>query len=304
MIKSIKITNYLGESLTLEMGSPEKSGLFIKKIEGLGPPKADINAKELATSDGGVYNSARATTRNIVITLGFLFNPTIEDMRQLTYKYFPIKQKLRFRIETDNRIAETYGYVESNEPEIFSKDEDTQISIICPDPYFYSAGKDGTQVTVFSGVEAQFEFPFSNESLTENLIEIGTLQYSTEQNIYYAGDSEVGVLITIHAIGSAGTITIYNTGTREMMKIDANKIKTLTGDGIINGDDIIVSTSKGDKYINLVRDGITKNILNALDKTSDWFQLAKGDNIFAYTATSGATNLQFKIENKLMYEGV
>lgn len=304
MIKSIKITNYLGESLTLEMGSPDKSGLFIKKIEGLGPPKADINAKELATSDGGVYNSARATTRNIVLTLGFLFNPTIEDMRQLTYKYFPIKQKLRFRIETDNRIAETYGYVESNEPEIFSKDEDTQISIICPDPYFYSAGKDGTQVTVFSGVEAQFEFPFSNESLTENLIEIGTLQYSTEQNIYYAGDSEVGVLITIHAIGSAGTITIYNTGTREMMKIDADKIETLTGDGIINGDDIIISTSKGDKYINLVRDGVTKNILNALDKTSDWFQLAKGDNIFAYTATSGATNLQFKIENKLIYEGV
>lgn len=304
MIKSIKITNYLGESLTLEMGSPDKSGLFIKKIEGLGPPKADINAKELATSDGGVYNSARATTRNIVLTLGFLFNPTIEDMRQLTYKYFPIKQKLRFRIETDNRIAETYGYVESNEPEIFSKDEDTQISIICPDPYFYSAGKDGTQVTVFSGVEAQFEFPFSNESLTENLIEIGTLQYSTEQNIYYAGDSEVGVLITIHAIGSAGTITIYNTGTREMMKIDADKIGTLTGDGIINGDDIIISTSKGDKYINLVRDGVTKNILNALDKTSDWFQLAKGDNIFAYTATSGATNLQFKIENKLIYEGV
>lgn len=304
MIKSIKITNYLGESLTLEMGSPDKSGLFIKKIEGLGPPKADINAKELATSDGGVYNSARATTRNIVLTLGFLFNPTIEDMRQLTYKYFPIKQKLRFRIETDNRIAETYGYVESNEPEIFSKDEDTQISIICPDPYFYSAGKDGTQVTVFSGVEAQFEFPFSNESLTENLIEIGTLQYSTEQNIYYAGDSEVGVLITIHAIGSAGTITIYNTGTREMMKIDADKIETLTGDGIINGDDIIISTSKGDKYINLVRNGVTKNILNALDKTSDWFQLAKGDNIFAYTATSGATNLQFKIENKLIYEGV
>lgn len=304
MIKSIKITNYLGESLTLEMGSPDNSGLFIKKIEGLGPPKADINAKELATSDGSVYNSARATTRNIVLTLGFLFNPTIEDMRQLTYKYFPIKQKLRFRIETDNRIAETYGYVESNEPEIFSKDEDTQISIICPDPYFYSAGKDGTQVTVFSGVEAQFEFPFSNESLTENLIEIGTLQYSTEQNIYYAGDSEVGVLITIHAIGSAGTITIYNTGTREMMKIDADKIKTLTGDGIINGDDIIISTSKGDKYINLVRNGVTKNILNALDKTSDWFQLAKGDNIFAYTAASGATNLQFKIENKLIYEGV
>lgn len=304
MIKLIKITNYLGESLTLEMGSPEKSGLFIKQIEGLGPPKADINAKELATSDGGVYNSARANTRNIVLTLGFLFNPSVEDMRQLTYKYFPIKKKLKFHIETSNRIAEIYGYVESNEPDIFSKNEDTQISIICPDPYFYSAGKDGTNVTVFSGVEPTFEFPFSNESLTENLIEIGTIQYSTEQNIFYSGDSEVGVLITIHAIGDAGSITIYNTGTRETMKIDADKIETLTGKGIVNGDDIIISTTKGDKYITLLRDGKYTNILNALDKSSSWFQLAKGDNIFAYSAETGSTNLQFKIENKLIYEGV
>ena len=32
--------------------------------------------------------------------------------------------------------------------------------------------------------------------------------------------------------------------------------------------------------------------------------LAKGDNIFAFTADSGVTNLQFRIENKVIYEGV
>lgn len=304
MIKSITITNYLGEDLTLELGAPDKSGMYIKKIDGLGPPSANINAKELATSDGGVFNSARANTRNIVLELGFMFNPSVEDMRQLTYKYFPIKQKLRFRIDTDNRIAEIYGYVESNEPNIFSNVETTQISIICPDPYFYSAGRDGTNATVFSGVEPAFEFPFSNESLTAKLIEIGTIEYSTEKNIYYNGDSEVGVVITIHAIGNAGDITIYNTGTRETMKISAEKIKTITGNGIKNGDDIIISTVKGDKYITLLRDGEYTNILNALDKDSDWFQLAKGDNIFAYSATSGSVNLRFKVENRIIYEGV
>ena len=304
MIKSITITNYLGEDLTLELGAPDKSGMYIKKIDGLGPPSANINAKELATSDGGVFNSARANARNIVLELGFMFNPSVEDMRQLTYKYFPIKQKLRFRIDTDNRIAEIYGYVESNEPNIFSNVETTQISIICPDPYFYSAGRDGTNATVFSGVEPAFEFPFSNESLTAKLIEMGTIEYSTEKNIYYNGDSEVGVVITIHAIGNAGDITIYNTGTRETMKISAEKIKTITGNGIKNGDDIIISTVKGDKYITLLRDGEYTNILNALDKDSDWFQLAKGDNIFAYSATSGSVNLRFKVENRIIYEGV
>ena len=304
MIKSITITNYLGQSITLDMRSPDKSGLYIKKIEGLGPPNATINAKEIATFDGGLYNSARASTRNIVLTLGFLPNPSIEDMRQLTYKYFPIKKKLRFLIETDNRIAETYGYVESNEPDIFSQNETTEISIICPDPYFYSAEDNGSNITVFSGVEANFEFPLTNNSLTSDLIEMGVMRNVKEKLIVYTGDSEVGVIITIHALGKAGSITIYNTGTNEAMRIDNDKIASITGSGIVKSDDIIISSIKGDKYIRLLRDGVYTNILNALDKGSKWFQLSKGDNIFAYTAESGEENLQFKIAHQVVYEGV
>lgn len=304
MIKSVTITNYLNEKIVLELGRPDKSGLLIKSIEGLGPANATINAKEIATSDGALFNSARVSSRNIVITLGFLFNPTVEDMRQLTYKYFPIKKRLTILIETDNRIAETYGYVETNEPDIFQKEETTQISIICPDSYFYSAGPDGNNVTVFSGIEAAFEFPFSNESLTENLIEMGYIRYSQEQTVRYNGDAEIGVIITIHALGEVKNITIYNTGTRGTMRIDTDKIEQITGSGIKNGDDIIISTVKKDKYIYLLRDGVYTNILNALDKNSEWFQLVKGDNIFAYTAEEGATNLQFKIENRTLYEGV
>ena len=88
------------------------------------------------------------------------------------------------------------------------------------------------------------------------------------------------------------------------MKIYNSKIAALTGSGIIAGDDIIISTVRGNKYISLLREGIYTNILNALDKESDWFQLTKGDNIFAYTADEGAENLQFKIENRIIYEGV
>lgn len=304
MIKSVTITNYLNEKIVLELGRPDKSGLLIKNIEGLGPATATINAKEIATSDGALFNSARVSSRNIVITLGFLSNPTVEDMRQLTYKYFPIKKRLTIKIETDNRIAETYGYVENNEPDIFQKEETAQISIICPDSYFYSAGPDGNNVTVFSGIEPVFEFPFSNESLTEDLLVMGYIHYSQEQTILYNGDAEIGVIITIHALDVAKNITIYNTETRGIMKIDTDKIEQITGSGIKNGDDIIISTVKKDKYIYLLRDGVYINILNALDKDSEWFQLTKGDNIFAYSAEEGTTNLQFKIENKTLYEGV
>lgn len=305
MIKSVTITNYLNESvkITLADGDPEH-GMIIKSITGLGPPKADVSMTDLATMDGSVFNSARAEKRNIVIGMFFSFAPTIEDSRQRTYKYFPIKKPLTFLIETDNRIVETIGFVESNEPDIFSDKESNQISLVCDDPYFYSAGENGNNTTVFFGVEPLFEFIFSNESLDESLIEFGSIENETEKTIYYDGDSEIGVTITIHATGEVGDITIYNTGTREVMKINASKIEALTGSGIVSGDDIIITTTRGNKKIMLLRSGRYTNILNALDKESDWFQLAKGDNVFAYTAEYGSTNLQFRIENQTIYEGV
>lgn len=305
MIKSISITNYLGETIDIKLSDlfPD-NGLMVKSITGLGPAKANINTTALATNDGTIYNSARLDQRNIVLNLLFGNSPTIEDARQRTYKFFPIKKNVEFLIETDNRVAKTEGYVESNEPDIFSQEESNTISIVCPFPYFYSAGENGLTTTVFYGIEPLFEFEFSNESLTDSLIEFGSIENQTEKTVYYDGDAEVGVTITIHAIGEARMITIYNTGTREVMKIDTTKIKQLTGSGLIAGDDIIIETTRGQKSIQLLRSGIYTNILNCLERGSDWFQLAKGDNIFAYVAEYGSENLQFKIENRSLYEGV
>ena len=171
MIKSITVTNYLGDTLKMELSRPQLSGFIITAITGLGPGKSNINTTEISTNDGSLYNSSRVPNRNIVISLRYLGNDSIEDVRQMSYKYFPIKKKLRLLIETDNRLAEIDGYVESNEPEIFSKEEGADISIICPYPFFYSADGDGMQTTVFSGVEPLFEFPFSNESLSDPLLE-------------------------------------------------------------------------------------------------------------------------------------
>ena len=307
MIKSITVTNYLGDSIKLELGRPEQSGFLIKSVSGLGPSKANINTTEVSTNDGSLFNSARLNQRNIVFEFIFVESinrESIEDIRQKSYKYFPIKKNVDLLIETDNRIVKTTGYVESNEPNIFSSQEGSQISIICPDPHLYSAGPDANNTTVFYSIEPVFEFPFSNESLTDSLIVFGNIQLKTENVITYKGDTEIGIIIQIHAIGEAENIIIYNTGTRESMRIDTTKLENLTGSGIVAGDDIIINTSKGDKSIKLIRSGESINILNCLDKGTDWFTLAKGDNIFAFLAESGITNLQFQIKNKIIYEGV
>ena len=378
MIKKVIITNYLGESIEFELTNPYKTGIYVSSITGLGPGKASINTTDIATDDGSIFNSARSEQRNIVMELGFMQVPgitdTIEDARQLTYKFFPKKKPLRFYILTDNRELEIYGYTESNEPDIFSKDEKTQISIICPDPLFYSAGEGGTHETVFNGVDFLFEFAFDNNSVGvpvtiipgiaqekqllvlelpdpedeeeratidptctyfvpvdgtdyyfdayvflpiknewkllgrhmyyQPVIEMGSIEILKERTIFYDGDTETGIVIKIHAIGNAEHITIYNTGTREKMILDTDKLTTLMGAGITAGDEITISTIKGNKFITLLRNGREYNILNIMDKNADWFQLAKGDNIFTYTATYGASNLQFKILNQIAFEGV
>ena len=305
MIKSITVKNYLNKEITLELTRPELSGLIVTSVEGLGPAKANINVTDISTSDGGIFNSSRLNKRNIIMNLVFLQSPTesIEDIRQKTYTYFPIKRKVHLTIVTDNHTSETDGYVESNEPDIFSQNEGCNISIICPDPFFYSKNDNATS---FSGVEPSFSFPFTNDSLTEPLLEMGVLQNKTEQLIVYNGNSEIGMSIHIHALGEATNITILNVLTGDKMILNTDRLKAIlkTETAIIAGDTIIINTVRSDKSITLLRDGITTNILNCLDRGSKWFTLTKGDNIFSYDAETGATNLQFYIVNKVAYDGV
>lgn len=304
MIKSFTVTNHLGESITLELTRPEKSGFIVlPNTTGLGPTTASINTTKAAMTDGTTYNSSVMNERNIVLALQFYQtgNESIEDIRHKSYRYFPVNTKVKIRVETDNRTTETEGIIESNEPTIFSANEGCSISIICPDPFWHSAK---TNETVFSGVLPVFEFPFENPSLTEPLLEMGVLKNMTENTVYYAGDANVGMIIIMHALSEVKNLVIYNSTTRERMKIDTDKIAEKTGSGIIAGDTITIETTRNNKSITLLRDGVETNIFNCLNKDSDWFTLVRGDNIFGYTAETGASNLQFLILNKILYKGV
>lgn len=176
MIKSITVKNDANETLTIELGAPETSGLWVKSIKGLGPGKADINVTDLASSDGSIFNSSRSEKRNITMTLGIVSYITekngkketvsVETTRQNLYRWFAKKKHVYFIVHTDNIDLITDGYVESNEPDIFNKQETTSISIICPDPNMYLATEDNKYVRdgdTFSGTDDIFEFPDNYE---------------------------------------------------------------------------------------------------------------------------------------------
>lgn len=302
MIKSVTVTNPRGDSLKMELTRPDLSGFVISSITGLGPGSATINTTETSTTDGGFFNSSHISSRNIVISLIYWSQDSIESVRQRSYKYFPLKGKIKLLIETDNRAAEIEGYVESNEPNIFSEEEGSDISIICPDPFFYSAYEN--HKTTFSSIEPTFEFPFSNESLSEPLIEMSQIRDTNDRVISYEGDAEIGITMRIRAHGPASNITIYKIDTRETMIINTDTIESIMGSPIADGDEIVISTVKGNKSATFVRDAKSTNILNSIDRSSSWFQLIQGNNIFAYAAETGSENLEFEIQNRVLYGGV
>lgn len=185
MIKSIRVINSFGDDpLDLVLTSSHiDEGIYVKSITGIGPETSNINTTPYATEDGGVFNSARSEDRNIVLTLGFYesekLQNTIEDSRQKTYKYFPKKKQITLIFYTDNRTSFINGYVESNTPDIFSDAETTQISVICPDPNFYSVRQTTSR---FGGVTGYFEFPFSHDVVGQEVEQIGGIA-PTKQEI-------------------------------------------------------------------------------------------------------------------------
>lgn len=301
MIKSITVTNPKGESLKMVLDNPSTSGLYISNVEGLGPSQANIVANELATIDGAIFSSARQSTRNIVFSIGMWAEEDIELMRQKTYRYFPIKKKVTIRIETDKKIVECTGYVESNTPDIFSEQETTQISIICPDPYFYDLSD---EIISFSGALPNFEFPFENASLDDDLLEFGTISLDTRRTIVYNGDEDTGININIQVLDEVKNIRINNTETYEKFIIYTDKISQITGKKLSQGDEIYISTTKGNKYIRLLREGKWHNIISAVDKDSDWFQLSVGPNTFNFMADEGKENITLLFVYRNAYGGI
>lgn len=299
MIQQVNVTNPQGDTLELVLADPYRNGILVKDISGLAPCQSTINYQSLATSDGGLFASARTEPRQITFTLGMVGdNP--EGSRNITYEYFPVKQEVTMLFISEQRMRTITGYVESHEADIFSDQEETVISILCLDPWFYVYGP---TAVVFSGVTPLFEFPFSNESLTEDLIEFGEIIRDNRAFLDYNGDVETGVIVQINCLGSADDIYIFNDDTGEQMYIDTSRITMIVGSALKKNDIIEINTSTGEKRIRLLRNGNWYNIISALARESNWLVLRNGTNIFGLEARVGGNNLVASFTYRTKYGG-
>lgn len=324
MIQSFTVTNPNGKSMVCDLANPWKEGLAVASIDGLGPGQATINTADISSMDGGLFNSSRKGTRNIVLNLIFVDHDTlsIEDIRRKCYIYFPLKKQVNLKITTGNGInSKEYlidGYVESNEPVIFSSQEGATISLICPKPYFYRQVDQEQRFTVSASPEFVFAFHKAPDDATEaaTLLRMGDIVNYVLANVYYEGDADTGIAVEIVFHSDLGTsssertIAISNSLTNTKTTISLDKVESImeyfdeTFDGIKEGDKLRLSTVKGEKYLTFTRDNTDYNMLSAVSSSGEWVYISKGTNILRIDAVPAETEISASSINKIYYYGV
>ena len=176
-------------------GRLENDPIQISNIDGLDPVKGTINTSPYGSVDGASYTGSSVLGRNIVITLKP--NPdwktwTYEKLRRLIYSYFMPKLVTRLVFYSDDiNAVEIYGVVEDVSINMFSKEPEFLISIICPDPYFTAVeptvltGQNGSVNTFDYGgnVEAGMIVKVT-ESVASAVSTIG-IQLGNPKNTYF-----------------------------------------------------------------------------------------------------------------------
>lgn len=289
---SMTVTNNHKESLELVLREPEKTGLLIDSIDGLGEPDSRPSINTIGLTDYSRLNNVRLEPREIEIKLLFI-GDDIEANRLMTYKYFPTNTMITLRFKTDYRDVVCTGVVTKNDPIIFSKECGCDISIKCPDPYFYSTDKFDV---MFASVEPLFHFPFSDSE--ENEIQFGVLRITKNKSIYYMGEKEASIIMDLRMNSTVENLVLYNVTHSQQMAIDMS---------FIEGDQVIISTGVGKKNAYLIRDGIRTNILKYIVFRAgydDWIKLYQGDNEITYTASTGDNDVIMNVTYQNVYKGV
>jgi hypothetical protein len=153
------------------------SGYIVQEVEGLDPVKATLVSSSFANMDGEQFHSARREARNIVLKVGLEPDYVHDQFRTLAAWSLRLLHaqgtgKSSFRDVEDGLVVDTQGRVESFETELFSKDPEVSISVICFDPDFF----DATPV-VLAG---------------------NTTSGTTETTINYDGSVDTGVLLQLN----------------------------------------------------------------------------------------------------------
>jgi phage-related protein len=253
-------------TLLLDADGREEGDLIqVRNIDGLDPVKASVNTSPRGSVEGASYTGSSILSRNIVLTLKP--NPnwndwTYEKLRRLLYSYFMPKLAVRLVFYSDDmNPVEIYGVVESVAVNMFSKEPELLVSVICPDPYFTAL--DPTVLTGQNGAVNTFT---------------------------YDGTVESGIVVKVTAVSGAPPTTIG-------IQLGDPKITFFGVEATVSTTKYFeLSSIPMNKYVQNVNigSGVIENLLSNIyaQEGSLWPTLEPGENKFTVVTDGGVQDYQ------------
>lgn len=275
MLTKVRVYNEAGAYLEIPIlsGTVANAKYQVKDITGLEPVKASIASSPLANMDGIQINAATTEGRNIVLQLGFTPNysagDTIATLRRALSTYVAPKANVVLHFFSDDGFptVKIAGKIEDLYAPLFQKNPFIQISVLCPDPYFYE--------------------------LTNNVVS-GALNAS--KNIVYAGDVPNGFLFELTANTDMNSFTI-NKGDLFMLFQGV----------VSNTNKVQINTVKGQKLVRqngfLPLPANWRLRFKQFYMYSDWLELSKGNNLLTFVADP-VNNSPYTITYTNRYSGL
>lgn len=283
MIESLVLTN----TVTLQ------SVLLDKNDSELVLDEADLGTVEGThhsykyVSQVGVYIDSTTLEQRTVAISGWVIGDTYDELKAnkevLNRLVNPlhtidavIQDKYKLSFKPDFSVKYSVSYEENNE--VLCK---FLIQGTCADPMFTTKDK---QTALIASIIPKFRFPLvipQNKGILMGLREPSLL--ATLNN---GGDIDTGLLITFSCTSTVTNPSLLNVDTREFIKIN----KTMSA-----GEQIIVFTGSGEKYIKGIVSGEESNYFKYMDFDSTWLQLHTGENILKYDADDNVDGLEVLI---------
>lgn len=285
------LTNKNNQSLDL---LKNKHRFILKAAEALHGVETEIIDNALPYTDGSIVDDVKALPRGIELT--FKLVGDIKTSIDYFTNIVKSKQWVTLREIENGRDIVIKGIATIPPYSRMQRSCELSLSIYCPQPYWedinYIVGIISERINLLY-------FPTMGQHFTETGRPFGVLDMSLEKTFKNTGDVEIGMLISIIALGTVVKPRIgCSTGNQNGFYMKLNL--TLQDD-----DELQINTVKNNKYITI--NGLeTYNgepILNYLEwQGTDWLQLETGDNTFNVTTEDNNNNLYFSVIYKARYE--
>lgn len=283
MIESLTLTNLTTlQSVLIDKDNSD----FVLNEADLGTVGGTHHSYKYVNQVGVYIDSTTLEERNVAIS-GWVVGDTYDLLKlnkgvldrlvnPLHTIEITVYSKYRLLFKPDFSIQYSVAYTENNE--VLCK---FLIQGTCADPMFTSKNR---QSELIASIIPKFHFPLiipKGEGILMGLRDPSLL--ATINNL---GDIDTGMVITFSCKSTVKNPSLLNVDTRETIKI--NKF-------ISPGEQVVISTESGDKYVKGVLDGEELNYFKYFDFDSTWLQLHTGSNTIKYDAEENADGLEVLI---------